>query len=259
VKFVPTILLILLLSIQVCGSAAQAGGLWDSRGFRAYSSGLPAASEASLRKIVGNYWETVRSRTNLDLGRIRVARFEDIDPVLERASRSGLGTLDLFTQKELADPAAPALLLDGPTLRRIAEKYDLGSMWMISARTLLPDRRPMAMSYMIVGQGKLIIGYPYESRVEVLDEGTPREYLYEPYTEANIVNGPGRQGLFDIKVLKSPFGEFRSFEGPMGASITAFRVDGSRIVVDYTLGFDQEARTGRTPIAFKRNYVARSF
>lgn len=244
--------LFIFLLILVCDSTAYAGALWEPQGFSSYISSLPYASDASLRKITKNYWETLRTRTNLDIGKIHVAKFEDIDPLLERASQSGLGILDLFTQKELADPSAAALLLDGPTLRRIAEKFELSSVWMITAPTLLPDHRLIAMDYMIIGQGQLIIGYPYESKVEVINDGKPLQYRYEPFISARLMNGPDRRGIFDVKVLKSPSGEFQSFEGPMGASITSFRVDGNSVLVDYSLGFDQEARTPRTPIVFKR-------
>lgn len=249
---------LVLMLIHLCGVGAHADGLWGPQGFRSYGNGLPVASEESLKKVTKAYWETLRSRSDLDLKRVRVARFEDIDPVLDRASQAGLGTLDLFTQKELADPASAALLLDGPTLRRIGQKYDLSSLWMISARTLLPDHRTLSMDYMIVGQGKLIIGYPYESKVEVINDGKPYEYRYEPYLEARVVNGPGKQGLFNIRVLTSPAGEFQSFQGPMGASINALQVDNDTVVVNYTLGFDQDARTRRTPITLKRAEIAQS-
>lgn len=249
---------IALFLLLCCTSAAQAAGLWGPQGFGGFSSGLEAASEAALKKATKDYWTVLQHRTGLQLERIRVATFTDIDSLLARAIQGGLGTLELFSQKELADPSAPALLLEGSTLRRIDAKYDLSGAWMISARTQAPDHRPMNMDYMIVGQGKLIIGYPYESSVEVIEEGRPMEYRYEPYIEADIVNSGSRHGLFEIKTLNDPAADFLTFQGPMGATIKSFQLEGNAVLVNYSLGFDQQAHSDKTPIVLRHTHMAQA-
>jgi len=246
----------LSLTIALSSATTHAADLWGPQGFTGFTSGLQTASQDVLRETAKSYCATLQQRTDLDLSRVRVATFRDIDPILRRATQHGWGTLDLFTQKELADKTAVALLLDERTLRQIDEKYDLNGAWLISARTLLTDHRPISMDYLIVGQGKLIIGYPYESAVEVIEEGKPLDYRYEPFIEASIVNDQARRGLFDLKALNSPTGEFLSFEGPMGASVKSFQLEDRSILVNYTLGIDQESQAAKTPIVLKRTSVA---
>jgi hypothetical protein len=247
---------ILILLVSLFCLPAHAESLWGSQGFGAFSAALTPASPETLKKVTSNYWPELQRRGGLDLTKVRRVTFKDIDPVLERAARQGLGTLDLFTQKELADPLSIALLLDAPTLQRINEKYDLSSVWMISACSLDMANRPLAMTHMIVGQGKLIIGYPFESSVEVMEAGESLHYRYEPFIEARIVNSQGQQGLFDVKTLNSPSGEFAPFEGPMGASINSFEIKDNAIVVNYRLGLEQQAHTQRKPITFKHARLA---
>ena len=249
---------IFLFFTAALSPAAHAAGLWGSQGYTGFSNGLQAASNEGLKKTTRHYLTVLQRRAGLDLDRIRVATFKDIDPLLARATQSSLGRLDLFTQKALADPSAPALSLDGPTLRQIDVKYHLSGAWVISARTLRPDHRAMTMDYMIVGQGKLIVGYPYESSVEVIDEGKPLEYRYEPFIEARIINDGARQGLFDIKALNNPAAAFLAFQGPLGAAVKSFQVEGDTVLVNYSLGFDQQARSDKTPTALKRTHVTQA-
>ncbi len=246
------------LLVFALSPAALAAEFWGPQGYPGFTSGLQPASERTLQRATKNYRTVLQQRAGLDLAKIRVATFKDIDPLLARAAQSGLGTLDLFTQKELADPSAMALLLDGSTLRQIDAKYHLSGAWMISTRTLLPDHRAMNMDYMIVGQSRLIIGYPYEAPVEVMEEGKPLEYRYEPFIEARIVNSGLQRGLFDIKVLSNPAAEFLAFQGPMGAELRSFRLEDNSVVVNYRLGVDQQVHTDKTPIVIKPTHLAQS-
>lgn len=235
--------------------------LWGPTGYLPFVTGLRTASETDLKGATKNYWNVIRQRAGLDATRIRVVTFKDIDPVLTSAIQSGLGSLDLFTQKELAEPSTPALLLDQATLRQIDAKFDLSSVWLISARTSSPDHRPMPMDYLIVGQGKLIIGYPQEALVVVPEDGKPLEYRYEPFIEADIRNAGTQRGLFSVRALNNPdlSTAFLPFKGPMGAEIESFQVAGNSVRVQYRLGIEQQTDSDRTPIALKRAHLAQSF
>lgn len=101
----------------------------------------------------------------------------------------------------------------------------------------------------IVGQGQLIIGYPFGGTVEVVNEGDRVEFLYEPLIRASIINRPGERGLFDLRTLARPKREFQPFRGPMGAAIQSYAVEGKNIVVSYHLVIDQEVATPQKPIA----------
>jgi hypothetical protein len=253
--------LLALFSILACNPSAEAASLWGPNGYQALAAGLRAASESDLKSATKAYWCVIRERSGLDTSRVRIATFKDIDPVLSAALQSGLGSLDLFTQRELADPSAPALLLDRSTLGQIDAKFDLRGVWLISANTSSPDHRAVPMDYLIVGQGKLIIGYPLEVAVVVFEDGKPLEYRYEPFIEADIRNTGIQQGLFNVKALNKPdpAADFLPFMGPMGAELASFQVTGRSVQVQYRLGIERQTQADRTPIALKGALATRSF
>jgi hypothetical protein len=233
-----------------------AADVWGSEGFTTFSESLPKASPESLKKITKAYWPFVQTRSGLVADRLKLVSFDRIDPVLKRAADDGMGILDLFTMAELANPSAPGLVLDAQTLRSIDEKYDLWSVWQLSTKPLIKDKPLLTMDYMIVGQGKLIIGYPFAAPVEVLDEGKAFEVTYEPLIRADIINTPGSRGLHAIATLHNDAKELQPFRGPMSTSIKSYEVQGDRIVVTYNAIIDQQSLARRKPISLKNKSVA---
>jgi hypothetical protein len=235
----------------VLAAPASASGLWGEGGFEAFSESLPEANRALIEKTLGPEWTEVVIKTGLDPLHVRTPDFQQIDAVLERAVREKYGILELFTDAELANTQAPALLLQGAVLDRIDAKYDLSSVWMLSTQPKGGAHEVLRMKYMIVGQGILVVGYPHSAPVEILDEGKALEYQYEPVINAKIVNTPGTRGLFSVRTLSSPTEGYSDFKGPMGVSIRSYQVKGSKIKVDYHLVIDQDTEANKKPIVIR--------
>lgn len=221
-----------------------------------FSADLPKASPDSLKKITKAFWPFVQTRSGLAADRLKLVSFDRIDPVLKRAVDDRMGILDLFTMAEFANPSAPALVLDAQTLRSIDDKYDLWSVWQLSTKPLAKDKPLLTMDYMIVGQGKLIIGYPFAAPVEVHDEGKAFEVTYEPLIRADIINTPASRGLHAIATLNADAMDLQPFRGPMSASIKSYEIQGDRIVVTYNAIIDQQSLVRRKPISLKNKSVA---
>lgn len=230
---------------------AEAEELWGKQGFLGFAKSQPVIDRGALESVLGKEWTEVVFKTGLEPNRVHKADFDHIDPVLERAVGSKMGILELFTTGELADTKAPALLLDQRLLERIDAKYDLFSVWMLSAKPKGTKAGALNMRYMIVGQGILIVGYPHAAPVEIIDDGKSMEYQYEPVISAKIVNTPGTRGLFSVRTLASPKDDFGDFKGPMGVSIRAYEVKGNTIRVEYHLVVDQETLAPKKPIIIR--------
>ena len=241
----------LLLNLLFPLDAHAAKSIWGDGGFSGLAESLPHADPRLLEQTLGREWTNVIYRSGLEPQRVFKADFSQIDPVMERAVASKLGILELFTDIELANASSPALLLDASVLQRIDSKYDLSSVWMLSATPKGGPPNTLKMRYMIVGQGVLIMGYPHGSIVEIFDDGKVLEYQYESVISARIIHNNKNRGLYGVRTLASPSEEFSDFRGPMGVSIKAYEVKGSRVRVEYHLVVDQETEVAKKPIIIR--------
>jgi|APCry1669193181_1035450.scaffolds.fasta_scaffold00933_13 hypothetical protein len=248
----------LLFTLFLAFHSAQAGNLWGDGGFRTFTESLPRADANQVEQTLGREWTHVIYRSGLEPNRVHKADWAHIDAVLERSVKAKLGILELFTSIELADPKAPALLLDEDLLQQIDAKYDLSSVWMLSTKTKGGSAGTLKMRYMLVGQGILIMGYPHSATVDILDDGKFLEYQYESLISAKIVNTPTTRGLFGVRTLASPHEEFNDFKGPMGVSIRAYEVKGSRIRVEFHLVVDQDTEVAKRPIIIRTSQALSS-
>jgi hypothetical protein len=246
------------LYLLLAGFLSQASEVWGEKGYHHFVDSLPKASPEALDQITNNYDSVLTERLKIQGDKVRLASFKDIDPVLRRAVEGKMGVLDLFSLKDLADPSAHALLLDAETLKSIEGKYNLSSIFMINPKSVLPHRPSMTMQYMLVGQGRLIVGYPFSSPVEIVDDGKTMEYRYEPLITAKIVHSGAKRGLFQVETLNSPSDGFQPFQGPMGASIKSYAIHGDKILVTYSLVIEQETQAPRKSIVMWQKTMARN-
>ena len=248
--------LFLILVLQ--GSLVQADGFWGKQGFQGFCDQLPQVSEATLSKELGDYFAKLRTEESLTLSAVRQVSDTDMTRLLSSAARSGWGILEMFTQKELANTRGCALWLDQATLAQIDRKFDLRAVWQIEARLSGHDTEFMNMRYMVVGQGRLIIGYPRAAEIEINDgDAISGRYNYAPYLSARIEHSASSRGLFEIRTLNAPGDGFESFIGPYGVAVNSMQLVGQRILVRYTFGFEQERLTKNLPIV-PRDYVVSS-
>lgn len=246
--------LLQLMIVVAATPMATAASLWGQDGFPAFCNRLDLVPPEKLAPHVGGYLQDIQGRAPVSLNKIRAANFGDMEPLLARAARLDWGVLEVFTQKEFANPDGCILFLDQQTLAEIHKKYNLHGVWQIEATLADATNRTMNMRYMIVGQGRLIIGYPQAATVEISDgDAVTGKYNYPPYLSARIENSPQAQGLFEIRTLKEPGAEFEPFVGPYGVEIRALQLDGRDILVKYTWGIDQKRRARNVPIALRDN------
>ena len=246
------------LCFLLAGFLSHASEVWGEKGYYHFVEGLPKASPEALDQITMDYDSVLIERLKIQGDKVRLASFKDIDPVLHRAVEGKMGILELFSLKDLADPSGHALLLDAETLKSIERKYNLNSIFMITPKSALPHRPLMSMQYMLVGQGRLIIGYPFSSPVEIVDDGKTMEYRYEPLITAKIVHSGAARGLFQVETLTSPLEGFQPFQGPMGASIKSYAVKGDQILVTYSLVIEQETQAPKKSIVMWHKTMARN-
>lgn len=235
-------------------TSAHATSIWGDGGFNGFTNTLPHADRQGVEQTLGHEWSDVIFKIGFEPNRIKKADFAHIDAVLERAVKAKLSVLDLFTMGELSDSRSFALLLDAEVLQHIDSKYDLSSVWMLSAKTKENPARILKMRYLIVGQGTLLMGYPHPATVEILDEGQQMEYRYESLILAKIINNDQNRGLFSVRSLTSPADNFGDFKGPMGVSIQGYEVQGSNIRVTYHLVVDQETTVTKKPIIIRTEF-----
>ena len=254
-----TACLLLLLHMIGAFGPAQATSIWGDGGFHQFSASLTHADPIKMEQSLGRDWTQVITRCGLDPRRIQKADWPHIDAVLQHSVQANLGILELFTSSELADPREPALILDEALLQQIDAKYDLSSVWMLTAKTQGSIPGKMNMRFMMVGQGVLILGYPHPAIVEIQDDGKDFLYEYESVISAKIVHTAKTRGLFGIRTLPSPHEEFNDFKGPMGVSIRSYEVKGDQIRVEYHLVVDQVTEVAKKPIKIRANAGVSSF
>ena len=246
------------LALLLNGALAQAADFWGDNGFKGFCDRLPALPESVMTKELGGYFPTLRAEESLTLSAIRQVDEAGMSKLLLSAARSGWGMLETFTQKELSDAHGCALWLDQATLAQINRKFNLHALWQIVARLSGNSTETISMRYMIVGQGRLIIGYPRAAEIEINDgDAISGRYNYAPYISARIEHADTSRGLFGIRTLTVAGKGFEPFIGPYGVAVTALKLEGQHILVKYTLGFEQERLTKNLPITPRDLVVSR--
>lgn len=249
---------ILPVVLLLACSQIRAQGLWEKDASRQLCGQLGPVSQERLSREMGVYGSVMAARDGLVHGQLRAFRFEHMRPLLQQAAERGWGILEVFTQPEFADPDGCALFLDGATLAEIHRAFDLHGLWQIEAKLAGTNGAMLRMSYLIVGRGRLIIGYPRKATITIADDdAVTGDYDYAPYFSSRIDGSHGGRGLSDIRTLTSPDGEFEPFVGPYGVHIYGLQMTGREILVKYAWGIGQERRARSVPISL-RSHVATS-
>ena len=202
----------------------------------------------TLRSTLGAYFTHFSSWDAL--ARVRLATFESIQRILANAVREKIGPLELFSDKEFAAESGCILLFDKSTLQSIDRVFDLHPLWRIRA-SLKRREGHMEMDYMLLGGGKLILGYPGSAEVSVPDYkirvyGIESDvYEYEPLIAAEIVNTRESRGLVRLRTIKEPDGGYQPFTGPFGSQVHSMEWRDGRITAVASMGF--LSRTSRYP------------
>ena len=247
-----TTLLGLALTILVpTPLTVRSSEIWGKGGLASFCDTLRSPDVGVLKLTFKGYLPVLERMEGFDLGQIKIATSKDISPLLSRLVQLGSGPLELFSDVEFARGSC-VLLLDQKTLLEVDDKFDIHGLWMIRAPIEGQERENVVMEFLVLGQGKLIVGYPRQATVKVKDYDLyTGKYTYEPFMSMDIIHDRGGRGLFNIKSLDTPNGEFQSFRGPLDARIYSLQVDGAYVRVRYAWGTDREDRIPKIPITLR--------
>ncbi|MFO7785820.1 MAG: hypothetical protein ACQET7_12495 [Thermodesulfobacteriota bacterium] len=112
-------------------------------------------------------------------------------------------------------PVRWALVLDREILTRLDKHYNLHALFRISA-PCADDDSHVHMEFLITGQGKLIVGYNRNMIIEHPDYSiaTGRYAYCELFVMDAQTDERGNAGLFNLKGLATPDGEYEWIRGP---------------------------------------------
>jgi hypothetical protein len=225
-------------------------------GFMAFCKSLRAPEKGILRSSFGDYLSVIERREKLDLNKILIADFEHIAPVLTRAIQLRWAALDFFTMSEFAGNSPCLIMIDKESLAAVDRAFDLHGLWMTSTALSSNDDEHLTMDFILLGHGKLIIGYGKEVWVRVPDYKIQARYTR--YTSMRIAHSENLRGLMEIRSLSRPDGEFESFQArapvllgfEVPIQIKSLAIDGDGILVGYrALGGEREEHRSRIPIS----------
>ncbi len=236
-KSLPVFLIVFLAMSYPTSSYAEQ--LWANDAFANLCRGLPLAPRSQVREVVGNYADAIESAEGVSLDHLRVPEFSDVEPVIGKAISLHWGALEFFTDPSFANVDGCMLLFDRALLQHIDGEFNLHGLWMINPGA---EAHGLHMQYLLLGNGKMIIGYNGRLQLKVPDYNIKTgRYNYEPFTAMKIVNHQGRRGLDDIHVRTSPASAPTPFIGPLNSEIRTMelrRRDGeTQIVVSYKKWF----------------------
>ncbi|MGR8936051.1 MAG: hypothetical protein ACU837_16985 [Gammaproteobacteria bacterium] len=217
---------------------------------------LQSADDRVMQALFKAY-QPVIERQGIDLRQAKIAAAQDVIPLLAQAVRLGWGPLEFFTDREFASQGACILLLDRKALAEVDRRYDIHGLWMISAP--LEGQQNADMAFFLLGQGKLIVGYPRQDTVHVRDYDLwTGQYTYQPLIVMDVVNNGSHRKLANIKTLARPDSEWLPFQGPFDAEILSLEVEGEFVRVKYALLEEMTERIrkiGISPRRFRRDVL----
>jgi hypothetical protein len=221
------------------GQAAEANdGLWTtSQEAEAFCQALPLVGEPTLKAALGDYFTTFTAQAGLNVSKLRELDYPHMASVLDRAITKQWSVLDLIADQTLLQSSPCAFFLDQATLQQVDAHYDLHSLWMLNAP--VGSDQVLAMSYLMFGDGKLVLGYPRTATVMVQDyKFFTGNYDYPPYLTADIMHNNAARGLLNIRVRQQPLEKAGNFIGPFNSKIEAVLLYNDNVEVSYLL-FDK--------------------
>lgn len=167
-------------------------------------------------EIFNDYYPIIYREINTE--NLYVAYPEQIYGLLDKAVSESVDVLTLFTHP--AVHREKALLIRKKTLHLIDHYYDLHAIFLLSCPSISEDTM-IRMNFLVVGQGKLIIGYDKNTRIKHPDYpfATGR-YDYQKFFMMDAgTDDQGNIGLFDIRGLSNSNDRFEPMKGPLNAAV----------------------------------------
>ena len=169
-------------------------------------------------KIFGRYGSIVAKELNFD--RLYFVSYDEVKKLLDRAARESIDSLTLFTHPILQDPEGFAIVFSAGLLQQINKDFNFHGLFNISAPPI-DDGAALKMQFLVVGQGKFIVGYNRNAKIKHPDyDFVTGHYDYnELFIMAAKKDLEGNSGLFDIKGVSDPDEKPKWMKGPLNVDI----------------------------------------
>ena len=232
--FQKTIGFVVLIATSAMVNTANADSqFWQKGEFSRFCQALETPEPQTLSQILGEFNPLAKRDINGKTDKIRIVTFDKVKPKLDQAVQDKMSILQLFTLKEYAEDDHCLLLYNQDTLKRISDNYKLHGVWMTNAPIKDSHDKYLPMKFLLIGHGKLIIGYPDNEEVEVKDYKVGSEnYNYTKYTSMDIVHDGSDIALKNIKTRKRPNSNPGEFIGPLNTAINSISLESRRVRIN---------------------------
>jgi hypothetical protein len=252
------LVLVLVLVLASCPrpARAQAPLLTDAELSVFKARLLPASSAAAVESALAAAGPVVRAREQVDFGTYRLASAEAAECVMQRAADLHLDIPQLFTDRRFGVGGGLAIVIDRRRLVEVDRLFDMHSLFPTAAATT--DDRTLHMQFLLVGNGRLVIGYDGSATFEQRESAFHvygGKYELQPLIRMDVE--VARQRAFTHVATLSrldgalPYGDL---VGPMGAKLHAVVLTPKGMAVQaampwWLLGIERDLRVRGPAIA----------
>ena len=179
---------------------------------------LVKASREESSRVFGKYRTVIAAE--VDYEKLYVVSYTEVADLLSQAAKESIDALTLFTLPILQKQNGVAIVFDEELLRRVNKNFNFHGLFSISIPAEEIDAT-VKMKFLIIGQGKFIVGYDRNAKIKHPDYGFATGYY--DYRELFIMHAgkdsQGNPGLFNIKSLSAPDGKRQSMKGPLNVDV----------------------------------------
>lgn len=199
-------------------SAQSINGQAFSKQVMSFFNHLVKLSEPRSDQIFKKYRPVVAKE--LDMENLYVTTYQELKNLLDSAANESIDVLTLFTLPVLQEKKNKAIVLDRDMLSRLNIHYNLHGIFLISTPSA-EDDSAVQMSFLITGQGKLIVGYDRNTIIwhPEYSFATGKYKYQELFLMDAKTDDKGNYGLFNIKGLSNPSDGFQQMRGPLNSKI----------------------------------------
>jgi hypothetical protein len=174
--------------------------------------------ESKSKNIFKEYKSAVAKE--LDMERLYFTTYQELIDLLDLAVKESIDVLTLFTLPVLQQQTNKAIVLDKEILIQLNKHYNLHGLFLLSKNSADDDSK-VQMNFLVTGQGKLIIGYDKNAVIKHPDYSfaTGRYDYQKLFVMDAETDDNGNYGIFNIKGLASPAGNYKWMKGPLNVSI----------------------------------------
>jgi hypothetical protein len=202
-------------------------------------SGLISATRDECGRIFGKYSTIITQEVDFD--RLYFVPYEEVDDLLDQAVNESIDSLTLFTLPRLQNQKSFAIVFNQDLLEQVRRNYNFHALFNISAQSV-EDGSIVKMKFLVIGQGKLIVGYNSNAKIkhQDYDFATGRYDYRELFTMDAGQDADGNACLFNIKGLSSPNGQPQWMKGPLNVDIQSLTMSSDqkgreKILIQYDL------------------------